>query len=117
MDTARESFEKKKKEIDPFYDKTFLKSFIREVQKINSHIGAIYFPDTYQLVFYYKGVIIYKILLNKENLADISVDFHLKRIRNIGTMIYNNIIPVSTLKVLKERGKQLNKFKTGKIYD
>jgi len=115
MESAREIFEKKKKELDPFYDKAFVRVFIKKVQKISPYIGAIYFPETFQLVFHYKGVIIYKIILNKTNLADISVDVHLKNIRNINMMIRNNIIPSKSLSQLQEANKkQLNKSKTGK---
>lgn len=113
--SSREYFEEKKKELDPFYDKVYLKYFIRQVQKISPDIGAIYFPETYQLIFFYKNVIIYKIILNKNNIEDISVERHLKNIRNIYLMLKNNLIVVDKIPQLKNIKQNFNKRKTGKI--
>jgi hypothetical protein len=114
--SARQIFDQKKNEVDAFYDKPFLRSFIRAVQKINPDIMAIYFPETYQLVFVYRWVIIYKIILNKTNLEDISVDLHLKNIRDIIRMLRNNILPSKSVSALQQNmRKNFNKFKTGKL--
>lgn len=112
--SAREMFIEQRQDV--FYDKPFLRSFIRSVQKISPDIIAYYFPSTYQLIFVYKGIIIYKIILNKTNLADISVDLHLKNIRNVVIMLRNNILPSKSVsKFEQEMRNNFNKFKTGKI--
>jgi len=116
MKSSRETFDEKKDKMGTYYDTAFIRAFIKQVQKISPYIGAIYFPETFQLVFHYKGVIIYKIILNKENLADISTDLHLKNIRKINMMIRNNLIPSKSLSQFQEiNKKQLNKNKTGKV--
>jgi hypothetical protein len=116
LPSARETFEARKNELDVFHDKPFLRAFIRTVQKIDPDIIAIYFPETYQLIFVYHWVVIYKIILNKYNVEDISVDLHLKNIKNIVIMLKNNLLPARTLVPIQEKlKKNLNKKKTGKI--
>jgi len=116
LPSSRETFETQKNKLDVFHDKPFLRAFIRAVQKISPDIMAIYFPETYQLVFVYRWVVIYKIILNKYNIEDISVDLHLKNIKNIVIMLKNNLLPAKTLAPLQEKlKKNLNKKKTGKI--
>lgn len=114
--SARERFQQVRQDV--FHDKPFLRAFIRAVQKINPDIIAVYFPETYQLVFLYKWVIIYKIILNKENIEDISVDLHLKNIRQIILMLKNNLLPAKMINNIQQNTKSnFNKFKTGKVFE
>lgn len=116
LPSSRETFETEKKNLDVFQDKPFLRAFIRSVQKINADIMAVYFPETYQLIFVYHGIIIYKIILNKYNIEDISVDLHLKNIKNIIIMLKNNLLPASIIAPIQNKVKKnLNKNKTGKV--
>jgi len=111
---SKELFDKAK--METFYDKPFIKSFVKAVQKIDSRITPFYFPNTYQLVFLYKKIIIYKIILNKTNLEDISVDLHLKNILNAVMMLRSNIIPSKSVSLLQENvRKNFNKNRTGKL--
>jgi hypothetical protein len=116
LPSSRETFETEKKNLDVFQDKPFLRAFIRSVQKINADIIPIYFPETYQLIFVYHGIIIYKIILNRYNIEDISVDLHLKNIKNIIIMLRNNLLPASIIAPIQNKVKKdLNKNKTGKV--
>jgi len=111
---SKELFDKA--QIETFYDKPFIKSFVKAVQKIDSQITPFYFPNTFQLVFLYKKIIIYKIILNKTNLEDISVDLHLKNILNTVIMLRSNIIPSKSVSLLQENvRKNFNKKRTGRI--
>lgn len=105
-----------KAEMETFYDRPFIRSFVKAVQKIDSQITPFYFPNTYQLVFLYKKIIIYKIILNKNNLEDISVDLHLKNISNAVMMLRSNILPSKSVSRLQENvRKNFNKNKTGNL--
>jgi len=116
LPSSRETFETEKQNLDVFQDKPFLRAFIKSVQKINADIIPIYFPKTYQLIFVYHGIIIYKIILNRYNIEDISVDLHLKNIKNIIIMLRNNLLPANIIAPIQNKVKNnLNKNKTGKV--
>lgn len=110
---AREVVAEKKQDL--WYDKLFVKHFVKKVQDLDEEIGAVLYPDTFLLVFVYKGVIIYKVTLNKENVEDISIEKHLKNIRRTLGFIRTGIVPVTTaINNIKANPKGLN-TKFGKI--
>ena len=107
---ARDVVAEKKQDL--WYDKVFVKHFVKKVQELDENIGAMIYPDTFLLAFVYNGIIIYKISLNKENVEDISIEKHLRNIRRTLGFIRTGLIPATTINNIKASPKGL---KHGKI--
>jgi len=97
----------KEKKIDVWYDKVFVKHLVKKVQDIDPDIGAVLFPDQKLIVFFWKRIIIYKILMTKEQTNDLTIDYHLDKIRNVIRLLKLNLIPVKTLNSIKSRVKNI----------
>jgi hypothetical protein len=99
---------------DNWYDKVFVKYFVKKVQDLDPDVGAIVYPDTFQLVFVWKGVIIYKITLNKLNVEDISVDKHIEKLKSTLIMLRMGMVSATVMQNIKNAPVKLN-TKRGKI--
>jgi hypothetical protein len=109
LPSARETFQSKKQ--DTWMDKTFVRIIVREIQKIDSDIGAFLFPETKTLLFFYKKIIIYKLTLNELNTEEIDIASHVKKVRATLHLIKIGAIPLYDI---VPRMVGFNKNKTGK---
>ena len=103
----------KEKKVDVWYDKVFVRHIVRKVQDIDPDIGAVLFPDQKMIVFFWKRIIIYKILMNQDQTENLTIDYHLNRIKNIIRLLKLNLIPIKTLNSIRSRIKNL-KLNNGK---
>lgn len=111
--SARQYFQDKKHKT--YYDKVFVKLLVKKVQKMNPEVGAFIFPDQLMLVFFYRKIIIDKIILNEENLERIPFENHVTRIKEIIKMLSENKIPLYDMQQLQAANKGFNSRKTGHI--
>ena len=74
---AAETFQSKK--MDTQYDKVFVRHIVRNFAKLCPDMGAVFYPLTQTIAFWYNGFIIYKLMLNEFNLDQTSMEEHLKR--------------------------------------
>jgi len=96
--------------VDTYFDKPFVRAFIRKVQDIDPDIGAVIALDKKMLVFIRKGIIIYKVILDKENLENIPFEKHIENIRSIVNLLKTGFVIPSQV---KKDAKRLN-LKYGK---
>lgn len=74
---AAETFQSKK--LDTQYDAVFVRHLVRNFSKLSPDLGAVFYPHTQTIAFWYNGFIIYKLLLDEFNLDATSMEEHLKR--------------------------------------
>jgi hypothetical protein len=77
LPTAAETFASKK--LDTQYDKVFVRHLVKNFSKLSPDLGAVFYPHTQTIAFWYNGFIIYKLLLDQFNLDATSMEEHLKR--------------------------------------
>jgi len=97
----------KENKVDVWYDKVFVRHLIRKVQDIDPDIGAVLYLDQKLIVFFYKRIIIYKILMNEEQTEKIPLEYHLEQIRKIIKLLKLNLIPIRVLKTARSNIKNL----------
>jgi len=96
------------------FDPTFCKYLIREIQRLSPDIGAVIFKDTKQIVFFYKNIIIYKVLMNALNIEEIKISEHKEKVKTILKMLDLNMIPLKDLQNCRKGIRGIN-LKLGKI--
>ena len=105
------------KNLDLQYDKVFVKHLVKEIQKLSPEIGAYIFEKSKMVVFWMQtsagNVIIYKVLLDKNNVNDISPEEHAKRCETIVRLLKLNMVPLKELNTAAKEVKRVN-FKLGR---
>jgi hypothetical protein len=108
----------KEKNLDLQYDKIFVKNLVKGIQKLSPDIGAYIFPETKMVVFWMDtvmgNVIIYKVLLDKNNVNDITPEEHIKKVETIVRLLKLNMIPLKELNQAAREVKRTN-FKLGRL--
>ncbi len=104
--TAREYV--KDKNIDMWYDKIYVKHLIKEMQKLDSGIGAILYPETKIIIFLWDGIIVHKMLLNEYNQDTLNIKDHVEETRKIIHAMQSGIIPASTMNSVRKQAAKLN---------
>lgn len=79
---------------DAWIDKPFIKVLVNKVQDLDSDIGAFLYPETKQIIFFWKKVIIDKVTLNEYNTDKVSMEEHIKRIRSVLKNLKSGLIPI-----------------------
>jgi len=98
----------KEKKINTWYDKIWVKYLVKEIQKVDNEIGAFIFPNIKTIAFWYKNIIIYKILLNEENVDKIKIAEHKKKVEQVVRLLKLNLIPLKDLKTAARQVKNIN---------
>ncbi len=86
--TAAEYMEDKK--FDMYYDKVFVRHLIKQFQKLSPDLGAVFYPHTQQVLFWYNGLIVYKVRLDEYNTSETSLAKHYEKCKMALTMIDAN---------------------------
>lgn len=95
-------------------DRTFVRHLVKKIQGVEPDVGGVYFDSTKMLVFYWRGVLIDKLILDKTNLEDIKMEEHIQRISRIIRMIKMGALPTYELDQSRSQMKNFNQRKTGK---
>ena len=103
--SSREVVEEKQPEV--WYDRAFVRALQKSLAKHLPEVGAMIFEEQKIIVFFYRRVIIHKILLDEFNTQD--VERHVNLMRKIVTRIKLGAINIKPL--VQPR---LNERKTGK---
>jgi CheY-like chemotaxis protein len=103
-DLARDSM----KGIDTYLDKPFLRVLVDEVQKLDSNIAAFIFPSTNILIFWRKGIVVYKIILDELNTTKITIEQHTSKVREVLRMLDLGLISHVTQEELRRYARKLN---------
>jgi len=116
--TSRELIEEKEAEgLDLQYDKLFVKHLVKRIQKVSPDIGAFLYEKSKMIVFWMEtgvgNVIIYKVLLDKNNVNDITIEQHAKKVETIVRLLKLNMIPLKELNTAAREVKKIN-FKLGR---
>lgn len=105
------------KGLDLQNDTVFIKHLVKEIQKISPEIGAWIYPKSHMVVFWMEtsagNVIIYKVLLDKNNVNDITPEQHAKKVEAIVRLLKLNMIPLKELNTAAREVKKIN-FKLGR---
>ena len=107
---SRETVESKK--LDVWYDKPFVRAIVKEAMKLSPNLAAMMFAEQKMVIFLYKRVIVYKVLLDKYNTEGVSIEDHIKKLKNVMKMVDLNLVPIRRLQT---DAAGLNKNKTGII--
>lgn len=107
MKTARELAA----ELDTYFDKPFVKVFIKKVQELDPDIAVVIALEKKMLVLIRNEIVIYKVLLDKENMENISIETHLERIKSVLNLLKSGFVIPSQF---KRNTKRLN-TKYGKL--
>lgn len=94
-----------------YYDKLFVKHLVKECQRLDPSVGAVFFPETKQVVFYWNRLIVGKIMLDERNLG-IQPKEHAKKIHDTIRYVKAGLIPVNEI---RPRSAGFNRMRTGKI--
>jgi hypothetical protein len=78
--SAEVLFDSKKKLVDTYYDKTFVRHLVKQFQKVEPQIGAQWYPHIQCVVFWYNGVIVYKVMLTEYNVDEVSIKSHIEKV-------------------------------------
>ena len=97
-----------RKGCDVELDLTWSKYLVNEIQTLSPYIGAVIFKDSRQVVFFYKNIIIYKVLMNELNIQDIKFKEHKEKVRTILKMIDLDFIPLKDLNECRKGIKGIN---------
>jgi hypothetical protein len=97
----------KKNKIDVWYDKVFVRHIVKKIQSVDPNIGAVLYPDQKLIVFFYKRIIIYKILMNEEQTEKFPLNYHIEQIKKIIRLLKLNMIPIRELKTARSNIKNL----------
>ena len=115
MKSSREYIEEKKDELE--YDKTFVKHLVKAIQKISDDVGAIVYPGLKMVVFWThwegKNIVFYKVLLNKDNINDQTIEDHKKKAETAFRLIKLNMLPMRELNEAARQVRNTN-FKSGR---
>lgn len=110
---SREYFGEKEKKLDTQTDKLFIEHLTKQVQRFEPEVGSFYFPHIKTLVFYWRKIIIHKLMLNELNIEQIPMKKHISDIQRTIRMIDMGLIPLQDL----QRGVQgFNTKKTAKRF-
>ena len=77
--SAEETFQSKK--VDTYYDKVFVRHLIHRFQGIDPEVGAVWYPHTQCVVFWWYGIILYKVMLTEHNVDEVSIQHHMDTFR------------------------------------
>lgn len=112
---SQEYINKRKGEFE--YDKVFVKHLVKAIQKVDNGIGAIIYPHLKMVVFWLehegKNIIIHKVLLNKDNINDTTIQSHKEKVETAVRMIKLNLLPIKELNEAARQVKNAN-FKSGR---
>ena len=115
MQSSREYIESKEGQFEN--DKIFVKHLTKAIQSISDDIGAIIYPELHMVCFWMehndKKIIIYKVLLNKDNINDQTIEDHKKKVETAVRLIKLDMLPMKQLNEAARQVKNSN-FKTGR---
>ncbi|MEM5785014.1 MAG: hypothetical protein QW469_00545 [Candidatus Aenigmatarchaeota archaeon] len=94
MKTSRELIA----EIDTYYDKPFVKVLIKKIQDLDPDIGAVIALDKKLLVFIKNEMVIYKVILDKENMENIPMETHIERVKSVLNLLKSGFVIPSQFK-------------------
>jgi hypothetical protein len=75
---AEEVFGSKK--VETYYDRVFVRHLVKKFQRVDPQIGAQWYPHIQCVVFWYNGVIVYKVMLTEHNVDDVSIAKHIEKV-------------------------------------
>lgn len=93
--------------VDVWYDKVFVRHLVKKIQDIDPDIGAVLFPESKLVVFFWKRIIIHKVLLNEDQTENLSIDWHVNEVKKVIKMLKLNLIPIRDLNNIKSQAKKL----------
>lgn len=78
--TEGKMFEKKR-QLDTEYDKVFVRHLIHRFQAVDPEVGAVFYPHSMSICFWWYGIIVYKVMLTEHNIEDVTIERHMDKFR------------------------------------
>ena len=95
---ARDVFARSEDAKTAWIDRPFIRSVVKQVQAVDPDIGAFLYPETKQIIFFWKRVIVHKIILNEFNTETLKIEDHVKKVRTVVNGIKMGLIPIYEVK-------------------
>lgn len=96
------------KKHDTYTDKIFIKHLVKRVQDLDDDVSAYIYPDVNIVVFLRNGVVFHKVVLDKFNMSDVNLDWHVKRAETSLRLLRSGLIGAATMSQARNESKKLS---------
>jgi hypothetical protein len=97
----------KENKVDTYRDKVFIRQLVKRVRNIDPDIGAIFYPESNLIVFFWRRVIIHKVLLNEDQIDNLGLEYHINHIQKVVQMLKLGLLPIKEIKKARNNIKRL----------